>query len=108
KYNEFEYANIVAKKYNLDHHNITVSLDEAKNTLMSVGDVLDEPISNWVWVPLHLLSKQVRQDGYKVVLVGEGADELFHGYNSFAQALKNLEDARNHPAKYTIPHHLLG
>src|SRR5690606_18993660 len=84
KYNEFEYADMVAKKFNLDHQNITVTRDDAKKTLMSVGDVLDEPISNWVWVPLHLLSIQVKQDGYKVVLVGEGADELFHGYNSFA------------------------
>lgn len=108
KYNEFEYADIVARQYNLDHHNITVSLDEAKNALMSVGDLLDEPISNWVWVPLHLLSKRVREDNYKVVLVGEGADELFHGYNSFAGALKHLEDARKHPWKYTVPHHMFG
>lgn len=108
KYNEFEYADIVAKQYKLDHHNITVSLDEAKKVLMSVGDVLDEPISNWVWVPLHLLSKQVRSDGYKVVLVGEGADELFHGYNSFAGAMKNLQAARTTPWKYTIPHELFG
>ncbi len=108
KYNEFEYADIVAKKFNLDHQNVKVSLDEAKNVLMSVGDVLDEPISNWVWVPLHLLSKQVRSDGYKVVLVGEGADELFHGYNSFAGALKHLEAVRQAPWKYTLPHELMG
>lgn len=108
KYNEFEYADIVAKKYKLDHHNITVTLDDAKKVLMSVGDQLDEPISNWVWVPLHLLSKKVRDDGYKVVLVGEGADELFHGYNSFAEALKNLEKSRSQSWKYTIPHQMLG
>ncbi|MFA5583985.1 MAG: asparagine synthase (glutamine-hydrolyzing) [Bacteriovoracaceae bacterium] len=108
RYNEFEYADIVAKKFNLDHHNITVTLDDAKKTLMSVGDLLDEPISNWVWVPLHLLSNQVKQDGYKVVLVGEGADELFHGYNSFAKALNNLDSARTSSWKYTIPHNLFG
>lgn len=108
KYNEFEYADLVAKKYKLDHHNIKVSLEEAKDVVTSVGDVLDEPISNWVWVPLHLLSKRVRQDNYKVVLVGEGADELFHGYNSFAEGLKNIKQARKHPWKYTIPHHTLG
>ncbi|MFP5385350.1 MAG: asparagine synthase (glutamine-hydrolyzing) [Bacteriovoracia bacterium] len=108
KYNEFEYADLVAKKYKLDHHNIMVSLDEAKKVVTEVGDVLDEPISNWVWVPLHLLSKRVREDNYKVVLVGEGADELFHGYNSFGEALKNLEKSRNHPWKYTIPHKVFG
>ena len=108
KYNEFEYADVVAKKYKLDHKNIKVSLDEAKKTLMSVGDLLDEPISNWVWVPLHLLSQQVKHDGYKVVLVGEGADELFHGYNSFSEALKNLEKSRTEPWKYSVPHKLFG
>lgn len=108
KYNEFEYADLVAKRYKLDHHNIIVSLDEAKSVVSSVGDVLDEPISNWVWVPLHLLSKRVRADNFKVVLVGEGADELFHGYNSFAEALKNLEQARKHRWRYTVPHRLFG
>ena len=108
KYNEFEYADIVAKKYNLDHHNITVSLDDAKKVLMDVGDMLDEPISNWVWVPLHLLSKRVRDDNYKVVLVGEGADELFHGYNSFAGAMKHMEEVRKSPWKYNLPHQFLG
>lgn len=108
KYNEFEYADLVAKKYNLDHKNITVSLEDAKEVLMSVGNVLDEPISNWVWVPLHLLSSRVREDGYKVVLVGEGADELFYGYNSFGQNLKYLKAARSQPWKFTVPHHLLG
>lgn len=108
KYNEFEYADMVAKQYKLDHHNVIVSLEEAKKVVTTVGDLLDEPISNWVWVPLHLLSARVRQDGYKVVLVGEGADELFHGYNSFGEALKNLEKSRSQAWKYTIPHNLLG
>jgi asparagine synthase (glutamine-hydrolysing) len=108
KYNEFEYANMVAKQYKLDHHNVIVSLEEAKKVVTTVGDLLDEPISNWVWVPLHLLSARVRQDNYKVVLVGEGADELFHGYNSFGEALKNLKKSRTQPWKYTVPHHLLG
>lgn len=108
KYNEFEYADMVAKQYKLDHHNVIVSLDEAKKVVTDVGNLLDEPISNWVWVPLHLLSARVRQDNYKVVLVGEGADELFHGYNSFGEALKNLHKARTQPWKYTVPHNLLG
>lgn len=108
KYNEFEYADMVAKQYKLDHHNITVSLDEAKQVLMNVGDMLDEPISNWVWVPLHLLSARVRQDNYKVVLVGEGADELFYGYNSFQQNLEYIKQARSNPWKFSVPHNLLG
>lgn len=108
KYNEFEYADLVAKKFNLDHHNVNVSLDDAKKVLMEVGDILDEPISNWVWVPLYFLSQRVKQDNYKVVLVGEGADELFYGYNSFTQSLKNIQQARLHSWKYKLPHHLLG
>lgn len=108
KYNEFEYADIVARKYKLDHHNVTVTLDDAKKVLTDVGNILDEPISNWVWVPLHLLSQRVRADNYKVVLVGEGADELFHGYNSYASALKTLQDVERNSWKFQAAHTLLG
>lgn len=91
KYNENEYAQLVADKFKLDHHEVTISLAESKKTLLEIGSLLDEPISNWVWVPLYHLSKRVKDDAYKVVLVGEGADELFHGYNSYDKALKNIQ-----------------
>jgi asparagine synthase (glutamine-hydrolysing) len=51
---------------------------------------LDEPISDWVWVPLHFLSRAAHRDGFKVVLVGEGADETFFGYEFMQKGIREL------------------
>lgn len=46
----------------------------------------ERPILRTAPAPLHLLSGLVRQGGYKVVLTGEGADEVFAGYDVFKEA----------------------
>lgn len=47
---------------------------------------LEQPVLRTAPVPLFLLSKEVRDAGFKVVLTGEGADEVFGGYNIFREA----------------------
>jgi asparagine synthase (glutamine-hydrolysing) len=47
---------------------------------------LEKPVLRTAPVPLFLLSELVRQSGLKVVLTGEGADEIFGGYNIFKEA----------------------
>lgn len=46
----------------------------------------ERPILRTAPAPLHLLSALVREKGYKVVLTGEGADEVFAGYDIFKEA----------------------
>jgi asparagine synthase (glutamine-hydrolysing) len=46
----------------------------------------ESPMLRTAPVPLMLLSRQVRAEGYKVVLTGEGADEVFAGYDLFKEA----------------------
>ena len=43
----------------------------------------DEPIADWVCIPLYFVSKLVRDSGTIVVQVGEGSDEQFAGYRSY-------------------------
>ena len=43
----------------------------------------DEPIADWVCIPLYFVSKLVRDSGTIVVQVGEGSDEQFCGYRSY-------------------------
>ena len=43
----------------------------------------DEPIADWVCVPLYYVAKLARDNGTIVVQVGEGSDELFHGYDLY-------------------------
>lgn len=106
KFNEFEYARAVADQYNLDHHEVNITVDQAKKLLFEYVEKLDEPISNWVWVPLYFLSKQLHDDGHKVVLVGEGADELFFGYNSMTKSLSALNGQNQMLDKFN--HYLFG
>ena len=48
----------------------------------------DEPIADWVCVPLYFVSKLAKDNGVTVVQVGEGADEQFCGYDSWMKYLK--------------------
>ena len=93
-YNEFDYAEMVAQRYPVDHRKVVVSSADVQAVLQDEDMVLDDPITDWVWVPLHFLSKRARADGFKVVLLGEGADELFFGYDSMAQGLRQLKRFR--------------
>ena len=43
----------------------------------------DEPLSDWTAIPQHFVSRLARDTGTVVVQVGEGADELFHGYKGY-------------------------
>lgn len=78
-YNEFKYANIVAKKYNTEHQEIILSGKDYINTMESLIEFKDAPLSVPNEVPLYLMSKELKKF-ITVVLSGEGADEIFGGY----------------------------
>ena len=78
KSNELNLASLTAKTFNTDHHSI-----ECKPSDMSMlSDVvysLDEPIGDAIVVAMSVLAKEASKE-LKVVLSGEGADEIFGGY----------------------------
>jgi asparagine synthase (glutamine-hydrolysing) len=78
-YNEFEYADCVAKLYNTDHKAINIDATEYFSTLNKLVAFKDAPLSVPNEVPLYLMSKELKKD-ITVVLSGEGADEIFGGY----------------------------
>ncbi|MCP4689086.1 MAG: asparagine synthase (glutamine-hydrolyzing) [Desulfobacterales bacterium] len=72
------------------------ALETEHRTINCAGDDIGELFPRIVWhaetpllrtgpAPLHRLSKLVRECGFKVVLTGEGADEIFAGYNIFKE-----------------------
>lgn len=89
-YSEFEYARRTAGAFALRHEELSLGSREALETLEDESSALDEPVADWIWVPLHHLSRRARADGFKVVLVGEGSDELFFGYDSMEKGLRDL------------------
>lgn len=81
--NELDWAQKVARHFGTEHHVVNISGDHMEGYLDELVHTQDEPIADWVCIPLHFVSAVVRQAGVKVVQVGEGADELFCGYSSW-------------------------
>jgi asparagine synthase (glutamine-hydrolysing) len=87
EYNEFEYARLVATRFKTNHHEVSIDEDDMLEFLPQLVHQQDEPIADWVCVPLHFVSKLARDNGTIVVQVGEGADEQFCGYPQFQEPL---------------------
>ena len=87
KWNEFYYSDQVAKILKTDHHKIIFSKKDFTDLLPKITYHLDEPIVHPNTVPMYLLAKTARKFT-KVLLTGEGADEVFYGYNRYLN-LKN-------------------
>lgn len=83
-YNELAKARRVARLFGTDHHELVVSPDVAAVT-QSVARALDEPLGDSSAIPTYLVSELAAAD-VKVVLSGDGGDELFGGYNTYVAA----------------------
>jgi asparagine synthase (glutamine-hydrolysing) len=80
--NELAYARLVARAVGAEHREVLVSPSEFFAALPELIWHEDEPIAFSSSVPLYFVSRLARQH-VKVVLTGEGADELFLGYNRY-------------------------
>jgi len=94
KYDERENAKESAKLLGVKNKQIEIDEDEFISATKDVFDTLDEPLNDPASIPLYLLFKEIKKDGYKVVLSGEGSDELFLGYRQYFEYL-DIEDASN-------------
>jgi asparagine synthase (glutamine-hydrolysing) len=80
--NELAYARLVARAVGAEHREIVVSPDEFFAALPRLVWHEDEPVAFPSSVPLYFVSRLAREH-VKVVLTGEGADEIFLGYNRY-------------------------
>jgi asparagine synthase (glutamine-hydrolysing) len=83
KYDELDPARLVAKHFGTDHHEIVIDEEDLAGFIPELLAQQDEPLSDWTSIPQHFVSKLARDSGTPVVQVGEGADELFHGYKGY-------------------------
>ncbi len=81
-FDESQYASRVADLFQTDHHNETFSIDRAFNHAETIIRQLDEPLGDSSLLPTYLLSEVARKN-VTVALGGDGADELFAGYDPF-------------------------
>jgi asparagine synthase (glutamine-hydrolysing) len=81
-YDESEHAARVARHFRADHHSLVVESMDVEHLLPQTVHSLDEPIADFAAIPTYLVSQFARRS-VKVVLTGEGADELFAGYDHY-------------------------
>jgi asparagine synthase (glutamine-hydrolysing) len=84
-FDELERARLVARRYGTDHHELVVRPDAAE-LLPRIAAAADEPLGDSSMLPTYLVSELAAQH-VKVVLSGEGGDELFGGYETYAADL---------------------
>jgi asparagine synthase (glutamine-hydrolysing) len=80
-YNELPYARTVATAFNTDHYEAVLQPDITTLAEQLVGH-LDEPLADFSILPTYLVSKLASRS-VKVVLSGDGGDEVFGGYDTY-------------------------
>jgi asparagine synthase (glutamine-hydrolysing) len=86
-FDETRYAKLVAAQYQTEHTVFSLTNQDLYAQLHDVLDHLDEPFADSSALPVYILSMHTRQKAI-VALSGDGADELFSGYNKHAAALR--------------------
>ena len=94
--NELDSARRIAKQFGTNHHEVIISEKEMHEFLPALVFHQDEPIADPVCVPLYYVSKLARDSGTIVVQVGEGADEIFSGYENYVRHLRIYENFWRH------------
>jgi asparagine synthase (glutamine-hydrolysing) len=81
-FDERQYAGTAARALDTRHHTLTITPELFLDGARELARVLDEPLADPALVPTFLLARFARTQ-VKVVLVGEGGDELFAGYPTY-------------------------
>jgi asparagine synthase (glutamine-hydrolysing) len=82
-FDESGYAAAVCRQYNLRHHVRFCDASDFLGLIENWPQVMDDAVADPSAVMLYTVAQFARDLGYKVVLSGDGADELFGGYNQY-------------------------
>jgi asparagine synthase (glutamine-hydrolysing) len=104
EFSELEYARKVAEHIGSKHHEIVISQQQFTNFISDFVWYSDEPIADLASIPLYYVSK-LASEHVKVVLSGEGADEILAGYNldQLARTLNYLKFLDCFPRSFLKP-----
>lgn len=91
---EIPFAQTVAAAHECPHEFVRIDEDDFFGDLPTLTRRLGQPLTFHASPPLFAVSKLARSHGVKVVLAGEGSDEIFSGYGRYAKALMNYRLAR--------------
>ena len=96
EYDESVYQQDMVKHINSEHHSVNITYEKIDRAFPDAVYHFERPVFRTAPVPLFLLSEIVRENNIKVVLTGEGADEILWGYDSYKE-LKLLEFWSKYP-----------
>lgn len=86
EFDESSFQNEASAYFNTNHVAYSCTSEEIADSFIETIRHTEYPILRTAPAPMYLLSKKVRENGIKVVITGEGADEMLAGYNIFKEA----------------------
>lgn len=99
-FDESPFQDRMARSLDVELSRVRVAGSDIAELFPKVVALAEKPILRTAPAPLLRLSALVRQSGFKVVLTGEGADEVFAGYNIFKETMVRRFWARQPESKY--------
>lgn len=87
RYDESGHARAVARHLGTEHHELVVTMEQARDSVLHMADVYDEPFADSSQLPTWLLARLTRRH-VTVCLSGDAGDEIFGGYNRYLFAQK--------------------
>ena len=99
-FDEGKFQNLMVSTLKTDHTEVNATNNSIASAFNDVIWHCEKPILRTSPVPLYLLSNIVNQSGFKVVITGEGGDEIFAGYNIFRETKVRQFWAKQPNSKY--------
>ena len=87
-YNEAPFAKTIAGYLGTSHNELILTNEDALSIVPLLSNFYSEPFADPAAIPTYLMCKAAANSGFKVALSGDGADELFGGYNRYTLAPK--------------------
>jgi asparagine synthase (glutamine-hydrolysing) len=89
EHDESQFARLAARHYKTEHQEFSFQADRIEMCLEQIATIFDQPLGDSAVLPLLYLSEQAAKS-VKVVLTGDGGDELFGGYRKYRRAATRL------------------
>lgn len=87
-HDERDHARAVAAAVGADHIEVPFGAEDFWTLLPKIAEAMDDPAADYAVLPTFKLAAAARERGLKVVLSGEGGDEIFAGYGRYRRALR--------------------